>query len=77
MKSIEEIKHSNRRAATKKEYTSPTLVVLEEALDCVLTRVRWYTLRHYKIPDATALAFNYLCNVLGKPHERPYMRITR
>jgi hypothetical protein len=52
-------------------------LVLEEVLDCLLTRVRWYTLRGYvrSIPESTRLAFNYLCDALNKPDERPWQRL--
>lgn len=52
-------------------------LVLEEALDCVLMRVRWYWTRGHRreIPESTRLAFNRLCDVLGKPDEAPYVRI--
>jgi hypothetical protein len=49
--------------------------VLEEALDCVLGRVRWYVTRRHVIPEATKRSFNYLCDVLNKPHEAPWTRI--
>lgn len=59
------------------KFNVPTLV-LEEALDCVLTRVRWYVARCHAdsdIPESTKLAFNYLCDALNKPHENPWKRI--
>lgn len=55
-------------------------MLLEEALDCVLTRVRWYTTRCYadsSIPESTKLTFNFLCDALGKPHENPWKRFRR
>lgn len=55
-----------------------SVLVLEEALDCVLVRVNWYVRRCYAdedIPEATRLAFNRLCDVLDKPDSRPYTRI--
>jgi hypothetical protein len=56
-----------------------SLLVLEESLDCVLMRVRWYWSRgHNKaVPESTRLAFNRLCDVLGKPDAPPYERISR
>jgi hypothetical protein len=57
--------------------THLSALVLEEALDCVLTRVRWYVLRGHDaaIPKATRRAFNCLCDALGKPHENPWKRL--
>jgi hypothetical protein len=61
------------------EYRRPATPpsVLEEALDCVLTRVRWYTVRNRmdSLPEATKLAFNRLCDVLAKPDKPPWRRI--
>lgn len=50
---------------------------LEEALDALLTRVRWYWCRHYPVPHKTASAFNMICDFLGKPDEAPWERISR
>lgn len=50
------------------------VIVLDEALDALLTRVRWYTVRGYKIPGETKLAFNSLCDVLER-HGDPWSRI--
>lgn len=47
---------------------------LEEALDALLTRVRWYVTRHYEVPKRTRAAFNRLCDVLDKPNEKPWGR---
>lgn len=52
--------------------------ILEEALDCMLVRVRWYVMRGHHdrdIPEMTRLAFNYLCDVLKKPDSSPYGRL--
>lgn len=49
--------------------------VLEEALEALLTRVRWYVCRHYHVPTSTAIAFNRAADVLGKPNVRPYVRL--
>jgi hypothetical protein len=52
--------------------------VLEESLHCLLTRVRWYVVRGHgdrDIPESTRLAFNYLCDALGKPNVAPWNRI--
>lgn len=40
--------------------------VLEECLDAVLVRVRWYERRLYDTPPQTLLALNHLCRKLGK-----------
>jgi hypothetical protein len=55
--------------------TEISVLVLEEALDCVRMRVGWYEKRGYDVPEATRLAFNMLCSVLGKPDEKPWIRI--
>jgi hypothetical protein len=55
--------------------TDISRLVLEEALDCVRLRVSWYEKRGYDAPESTRLAFNMLCDVLGKPDEKPYTRI--
>lgn len=49
--------------------------VLETALVCLLTRVRWYTVRAIRVPASTALAFNELADTLGKPDAAPWSRI--
>lgn len=49
---------------------------LEEALDALLARVRWYWSRRYPVPHKTASAFNMICDYLGKPNERPWTRIS-
>lgn len=51
-------------------------LILEESLEALLLRVRWYTVRHYTIPNQLKLAFNYLCAILAKPDEKPWHRIT-
>lgn len=40
--------------------------VLEECLDAVLTRVRWYEARNKDTPTRTLNALNHLCRKLGK-----------
>jgi hypothetical protein len=52
-------------------------VILEEALDALLTRVRWYVSRRHKVPWRTARAFNMFCDVLGKPDEKCWARLRR
>lgn len=54
-------------------------VVLEEALDALTMRVRWYWSRGHKkaIPEGLRLAFNYLCDALEKPNSMPYERLRR
>lgn len=51
------------------------LSILEEALDALLVRVRWYTVRGKAIPTITAVSFNYLADVCGKPDSHPWKRI--
>lgn len=63
---------------TVKPMTPLPLLVCEEALDALLIRVRWYSLRRYgdkSVPERLKLAFNYLCGVLDKPDAPPYRRI--
>ncbi len=67
-----------KKAPKKIKAPEVSLLVCEEALDCILVRVRWYYTRGFgvrDIPESTKLAFNYLCDVLGKPDARPYERI--
>lgn len=52
-----------------------TQAILDETLDALLTRVRWYVSRHYEVPRRTAVAFNYFADVLGKPNEQPFKRL--
>ena len=54
----------------------PGADALEEALDALLTRVRWYACRPWtKIPPRTAAAFNRIADVLGKPDRGCWSRI--
>jgi len=50
-------------------------LVIEEALDCVRLRVSWYEKRGFHVPESTRLAFNMLCDVLGKSDEKTWRRI--
>lgn len=50
-------------------------LVLEEALDCVRLRVSRYEKRGFDAPESTRLAFNVLCDVLGKPDAKPWTRV--
>jgi hypothetical protein len=55
----------------------PTTFV-EEALDALLTRIRWYYARGHTTasPRATGRAFNYFCDLLDKDHDPPWTRVT-
>ena len=55
--------------------TDPNVLALEEGLDALLTRVRWYTVRRVPVPTRVAYAFNRLCDILGKPDEAPWTRV--
>lgn len=48
---------------------------IEEALDALLARVRWYQSRRHRFPLRVALAFNRLCDETNKPNDRPWTRI--
>lgn len=48
---------------------------MEEALDALLTRVRWYTVRRLVIPLRVARAFNAFADQCDKPNTVPWERI--
>lgn len=48
---------------------------LEEALDALLARVRWYVVRHKKVPRRLARAFNAFADACEIPNEAPFKRI--
>lgn len=52
-----------------------TQEILQESLDALLVRVRWYTARRIRVPTKTAYAFNMLANWLGHPSQSPWTRI--
>ena len=49
--------------------------ILDVALDALLTRVRWYVLRGYRVPAMAASAFNEIADLTDKPHTVPWERI--
>lgn len=48
--------------------------VAEESLEALLVRVRWYVCRGYEVPVLMRRAFNVLCDLTKKPHDRPWQR---